>query len=54
MANLNDDVLLNRRLAHDRSGRQFVPNASAEWGKRILPAPDERAGKTDVGLRLVL
>jgi len=54
MANRNDDVLLNRRLAHDRSGRQFVPNASAEWGELILPAPGERAGKTNAGLRLLL
>ena len=54
MSTLDQDARLNRRLAHDRPGRQFSASDDAAWGELIEPAPAETSDKRDIGMRILL
>ena len=54
MSKVEQDARLNRRLIHDRPGRQFLANEDARWGELIVPAPDENPAKSDQGLRILM
>src|SRR5215475_9732585 len=51
---LIQEAVLNHRLVLDHPGRRFMPVAGSRWGELILPAPDEGAGASGTGLRVVL
>ena len=53
MSDITKDALLNARLRHNRSDRQFITDDTTRWGELILPAPDENPDKRDGGMRMI-
>ncbi|MEM7239353.1 MAG: formyltransferase family protein [Pseudomonadota bacterium] len=53
MTDLSKEEVLNRRLEHDRPGRDFISVEGSRWGELIQPSVAESSARNGTGMRIL-